>query len=153
MCEISRAQMAKNYFYEGYNCTQAVVLAFSDLFDVDKDTLLKISSSFGGGMGRLREVCGTVSGMFIVLGLLSGYCTPETGKIKSDHYANVQELARRFEEKNGTIVCRELLQLKEKHQQPIPQARTPEYYKKRPCPELVYCATQILDEFLKENSF
>ncbi|MCQ2441065.1 MAG: C-GCAxxG-C-C family protein [Clostridia bacterium] len=151
MSELSRAENAKNYFYMGYNCTQAVVLAFSDLSGADKDTLLKMASSFGGGMGRLREVCGTVSGMFLVLGLLHGYSTPETGQIKANHYADVQELARRFEEKHGSIVCRELLGLKEKREDPIPEKRTPEYYKKRPCPELVYSATEILSEFLEEK--
>ncbi len=150
--ELSRATLAKKYFLEGYNCTQAVVLAFADLFEIDQNALLSIASSFGGGMGRLREVCGTVSGMFIVMGLISGYCTPETGKVKADHYAHIQNLARCFEAQNGSIVCRELLKLDNKRDLPIPEARTAEYYKKRPCPELVKNAAQILDTYLSQNN-
>ena len=147
----TRAEVARQYFLDGYNCTQAVVLAFADRFPAERDTLLSVASSFGGGMGRLREVCGTVSGMFIVLGLLSGYATPETGQVKADHYADIQELARRFEVENGTIVCRELLGLTEKRQSPTPEPRTAEYYRKRPCPDLVACAARILEEFLQER--
>ena len=152
MKEISRAERAKQYFLEGYNCTQAVVKAFSDLYDGDIDTLIKISSSFGGGMGRLREVCGTVSGMFVVLGFVSGYSTPETGKVKADHYADIQELAQRFEKENGAIVCRELLGLKVKYSDYIPEERTPEYYKRRPCANYVYFAADTVDKYLKEKN-
>ncbi len=151
--ELSRATLAKNYFLQGYNCTQSVVLTFADLFEIDQNCLLSIASSFGGGMGRLREVCGTVCGMFIVMGLISGYHTPETGKVKADHYAHIQNLARCFEEQNGSIICRELLKLDNKRDLPIPDARTTEYYKKRPCPELVESAAQILDTYLLQNNF
>ncbi|MBR7071321.1 MAG: C_GCAxxG_C_C family protein [Clostridia bacterium] len=147
----ARGEKAKQYFLEGYNCTQAVVLAFADRCDIDRDTLLKLASSFGGGMGRLREVCGTVSGMFIILGLISGYATPEKGAKKAAHYADVQELARRFEAENGSIVCRELLGLSVKRQDPTPDPRTPQYYQKRPCPDLVAQAAEILEAFLAEQ--
>lgn len=147
----SRKESAKKYFLDGYNCTQAVVLAFEDILTIEKNTLLALSSSFGGGMGRLREVCGTVSGMFIVVGLLYGYPTPETGNIKAEHYAKIQELAKRFEEKNGSIVCRELLGLSERHSSPVPSPRTEDFYNSRPCPELVASAAEILDDFIKEN--
>ena len=146
-----RAQRAKRYFAEGYNCAQAMVLAFADVVAVPQDALLKISSSFGGGMGRLREVCGAVSGMFMVLGLLSGYDTPETGEKKKKLYAEVQELAHRVEEENGSIVCRELLALKEKRQDPTPDARTPQYYQKRPCLQLVAATAEIFENYLKEQ--
>ncbi len=146
-----RAQRAKRYFAEGYNCAQAMVLAFADVVAVPQDVLLKIASSFGGGMGRLREVCGAVSGMFMVLGLLSGYDTPETGEKKKELYAAVQELARRVENENGSIVCRELLSLQEKRQDPTPEARTPQYYKKRPCLQLVAATAEILENYLKEQ--
>ena len=101
--ETSRKERAMNNFLQGYNCTQSILLAFEDFIpEQDKDAFIRMSSSFGGGMGRLREVCGSVSGMFLVAGLLYGYEGPETGQIKADHYAKIQELAKRFEEKNGS---------------------------------------------------
>ncbi len=148
---MTRREAAMANFMKGYNCSQSIVLAFADLLHVDESELLKLSSSFGGGMGRLREVCGSVSGMFMVAGLLYGYDGPETGQIKADHYARIQELARRFEEKHGSIVCRELLGLSVRRDVPVPEARTAEYYKKRPCPDIIGDAAQILEEFIKEN--
>lgn len=146
---MTRKEQAMQNFYEGYNCTQAVVLAFSDLIPLEKESLLAMVSPLGGGMGRLREVCGSVSGMFLVLGALQGYSDPKTKEQKAQLYAKVQKLASEFEKRNGSIVCRELLGLKEKKQDPTPQERTPEYYKKRPCPELIGMAAEILEEFLK----
>ena len=149
---MTRREAAMANFMKGYNCSQSVVLAFADMFDIDEATLSKLSSSFGGGMGRLREVCGSVSGMFMVAGLLYGYDGPETGQLKADHYARIQELARRFEEKHGSIVCRELLGLSVRHDVPVPEARTSEYYKKRPCPEMIGDAAEILEQFLDEQN-
>ncbi len=149
---VARRELAMGNFLKGYNCAQSVVLAFADIIDIDTDTLIRISSSFGGGMGRLREVCGSVSGMFIVAGYLYGYGTPDTGELKSNHYSIIQELAHTFEQKNGSIVCRELLGLSVKEQSPIPEARTAEYYKKRPCKELIGMAAQILDDYISEHS-
>ncbi len=146
---MTRKEIAMENFLKGYNCSQSIVLAFSDLLDIDEKTLSKISCSFGGGMGRLREVCGSVSGMFMVIGLLYGYDGPETGAVKNDHYARVQELAKAFEEKNGSIICRELLGLNVKHDTPEASPRTAEYYKKRPCKEIIGCAAEILDEYIK----
>ena len=103
------AQKAMNLFKEGYNCSQSVFLAFKDLYGIDRHTALKLSSSFGGGMGRLREVCGSVSGMFLTAGILYGYDSPKDRSSKTEHYKRIQELARSFEELNGSIVCRELL--------------------------------------------
>ncbi len=148
---MSRRETAIANFMKGYNCSQSIVLAFSDLLKVDEASLSKLSSSFGGGMGRLREVCGSVSGMFMVAGLLYGYDGPETGQIKADHYTRVQELARRFEERHGSIVCRELLGLGVHHDTPLPEARTDGYYKKRPCPEIIGDAADILEQFINEN--
>ncbi|MBQ4362399.1 MAG: C_GCAxxG_C_C family protein [Oscillospiraceae bacterium] len=148
---MTRREAAMANFMKGYNCSQSIVLAFSDLLDIDEAALLKLSSSFGGGMGRLREVCGSVSGMFIVAGLLYGYDGPETGQTKADHYARIQELAHRFEEKHGSIVCRELLGLSVRHDIPVPEARTQQYYQKRPCPEIIGDAAQILDEFISSR--
>ncbi|MCR5279857.1 MAG: C-GCAxxG-C-C family protein [Lachnospiraceae bacterium] len=148
---MTRREAAMANFMEGYNCSQSLVLAFADMIPVDKATLSKMASSFGGGMGRLREVCGSVSGMFTVVGLLYGYDGPETGQVKADHYARIQELAHRFEETHGSIVCRELLGLSVHHDVPVPEARTSEYYKKRPCPEIIGDAAEILEEYIKEN--
>lgn len=148
---MSRKEDAMDYFSSGYNCAQSVVLAFSDLLPVDQDTLARLSSSFGGGMGRLREVCGAVSGMFLVAGLLYGFAGNVTRDEKAAHYARIQALAHAFAEKNGSIVCRELLGLNVKHDPPTPEARTPAYYQKRPCKELVGDAAEILEAFLAEQ--
>ncbi len=145
-----RGKAAMDLFLEGYNCSQAVTLAFSDLFDMDRQMLLRMSSSFGGGMGRLREVCGTVSGMFIVIGLLYGYEDPKAFEEKAAHYSRIQELARRFQACQGSIVCREILGLDKKQDSPVPEERTPEYYKKRPCPQLAGMAAVILEQYLEE---
>lgn len=148
---MSRREMAMANFLKGYNCSQSIVLAFEDMLPIDESMISKLASSFGGGMGRLREVCGSVSGMFMVAGLLYGYDGPETGQVKADHYARIQELARRFEEKHGTIVCREMLGLSVRHDVPVPEARTAEYYKKRPCAEIIGDAAEILEQYINEN--
>ena len=144
----SRKEIAMENFTKGYNCAQSLVLAFADLLEIDTDRLLKMASSFGGGMGRLREVCGSVSGMFLVAGLLYGYSGPESGDVKNDHYARIQDLAHAFEEKNGSIVCRELLGLTVRHDIPVAEARTEEYYRKRPCRELIGMAADLLDQLI-----
>lgn len=142
---------AGKYFEEGYNCSQSVVLAFADVCGLDNTTALKISSSFGGGMGRLREVCGAVSGMFMVAGLLYGYEDPKEQTGKKEHYARIQELAKAYEEENGSIVCRELLGLSQKKDEPTPALRTAEYYKKRPCQQLVRIAAGIMEEYIEKH--
>lgn len=144
------AKKAMELFKEGYNCSQAVFLAFEDLYDIDRKTALKLSSSFGGGMGRLREVCGAVSGMFMVAGILYGYDSPDNHEEKSAHYARIQELAKEFENINGSIVCRELLGLSKKNDEPVPEKRTDEYYKKRPCVQLVGIAAAIMENMLQK---
>ncbi|WP_028235394.1 C-GCAxxG-C-C family protein [Pseudobutyrivibrio sp. MD2005] len=148
---MTRREAAMANFKNGYNCSQSIVLAFEDLLPVDGSQMLKLASSFGGGMGRLREVCGSVSGMFMIAGLLYGYDGPETGQVKADHYARIQELAHRFEEKHGSIVCREMLGLNVKHDVPVPEARTAEYYKKRPCAEIIGDAAEILEQYINEH--
>lgn len=146
--KMTRKERAMKNFTDGYNCAQSVVLAYSDLLGLEEATLSRISCSFGGGMGRLREVCGSVSGMFLAAGLLYGYDGPETGKVKAEHYARIQELAHAFEERNGSIVCRELLGLKVKHDESTPSARTADYYRKRPCKELIGMSAEILEEYI-----
>lgn len=148
---VSRKEKAKALFMQGYNCSQSVTLAFSDMLGLDEKTLSRISCSFGGGMGRLREVCGAVSGMLIVAGLLYGYEGPESGKVKNDHYARIQELALKFEEQYGSIVCREMLGLKVRHDTPQSAPRTSDFYKKRPCPELIGAAAEILEEYISKH--
>lgn len=135
---------AEQLFRDGYNCSQAVVLAFADQLDADKNTLLLIASSFGGGMARMREVCGAISGMFMVAGLKQGFASPKDIEGKADHYKNLQKLAEAFKEENGDIKCRDLLGLPTGPDIPTPSERTPDYYKRRPCVELVRSAANIL---------
>ena len=144
---MSRAQQAKENFMNGLNCTQAVVLAFADLTGVPEETLKAAALPLGGGLGRLRETCGTVSGAAVTLGLLFA------GMGKAEMYALVQELARRFTAKNGAINCGKLLTGAglQVDTTPNPEKRTPEYYKKRPCPELVYDAAQIVEDLCRER--
>lgn len=148
---MTKKDQAMEYFTEGYNCSQSVVLAYKEYFQIDQENLAKIASSFGGGMGRLREVCGAMSGIAFVLGQLYGYDDPKAKQEKNDHYARVQLLAKQFEEKNGSIVCRELLGLNLKHDVPQAAERTAEYYKKRPCKEIVGIAAELLEEYIKEQ--
>ena len=136
---------AAELFVGGYNCAQAVAVAFSDVTGLDAKTSAKLISSFGGGMGRMREVCGAVSGMLFVAGILYGYDTPDD-TAKKAHYARVQELAGNFREQVGSIVCRELL--RDPPSDPNPTPRTAEFYKVRPCARFVVLAAQILDEYI-----
>ena len=137
---------AAELFLSGYNCAQSVLVAFSDLTGLDADFSAKFSSSFGGGMGRMREVCGAVSGMLMVAGLLYGYDTPGDDVSKKEHYARVQYLAGRFREEVGSIVCREIL--KNPPSDPNPSPRTAEYYAMRPCERMVYNAASLMDAFI-----
>ncbi len=143
----NRAEYGKELFLQGYSCAQAVVCAYADVLGIDESKLRRLASSFGGGMGRLREVCGTVSGMFMVAGLLYGSDVVGDRELKSAHYKLIQELAAKFREKNGSIVCRELLGLTRPEGTYVPEERTPEYYKKRPCAEFVRQAIEILEEY------
>lgn len=131
------SEKALELFKEGYNCSQAVFGAFSNDIGMELKSALRIASSFGGGMGRLREVCGAVSGMFMVAGILYGYDNPEEMEAKKEHYKLIQELAQRFKDINGTIVCRELLGLGKGPDNPTPESRTESYYTRRPCAESV----------------
>lgn len=152
--ESPRGQRALAQFKEGYNCSQAVALAFADLIGMDEKLLARVTSSFGGGMGRMREVCGAVSGMFFVAGALYGY--EEPGAVgqqeKAAHYARIQELAGEYRAVNGSIICRELLGINTLGaDQPTPELRTAEYYKKRPCGQLVMLAATIMESYIKEH--
>ena len=143
---MTHAEKAKAYFEQGYNCAQAVTLAFAEEMGVEKEMAAQMASSFGGGLGRLREVCGCVSGMALAAGALYGYSEPEAKEEKANHYALIQKLANEFKERNGSIICRELLAGINNDTNPVPEERTESYYKKRPCAELAYVAAQILEE-------
>lgn len=147
----SKSEQAMELFKQGYNCAQSVFAAFCEDLGIDFNTALKLSSSFGGGMGRLREVCGAVSGMFLVAGMKYGYTDPKDNKAKAAHYKLIQELASQFKKENCSIVCRELLGLDTGPDSPIPELRTDEYYKKRPCVELVGCAAGIMEELINKT--
>lgn len=148
---MTHGDKAKELFLEGYNCSQAVAGAFAKEMGMDFKTVARMVSSFGGGMGRLREVCGTVSGMFFVVGALYGYDEPGDFQGKKELYARVQDLAGRFKEKAGSIVCRELLGLEGKDTNPVPMERTKEYYERRPCPDMAKLAADILEEYILEK--
>ena len=146
---MGHAELAGELFMKGYNCAQAVVVAFCDLTGFERDYAARLSSSFGGGMGRMREVCGAVSGMLMLAGILYGYDTPGDDVRKKEHYALVQELAGKFRAQTGSIVCREIL--KNPPSDPNPTPRTAEFYKTRPCVRMVMLAAQILDDYIAEH--
>lgn len=151
---MSHAEKARELFMEGYSCAQSVVLAFAEELEavgIDRKSAARLSSSFGAGIGRMREVCGCVSGMALILGALYGYESPQAAEEKAQHYARIQRLAREFEREAGSMICRELLTGVTDDTQPVPEARTEEYYKKRPCANLTALAGGILEEYLKEK--
>lgn len=148
---MNKGEKAEKLFKQGYNCSQAVFAAFCDDLGIDSETAVKLASSFGGGMGRLREVCGAVSGMFMVAGLKAGYSDPTDSEAKKRHYALIQKMAKEFSQKNGSIICRELLGEDGADKNPNPAKRTSEYYKKRPCSELVKDAAEIAQKILFED--
>lgn len=147
----NKEKRARELFRSGYNCAQSVFCAFCEETGMKFEDALKLSSSFGGGMGRLREVCGAVSAMFMIAGILYGYTSPNNDEIKGQHYKRIQDLAEKFKEKYNTIICRELLGLEEKQDSPIPTKRTPEYYESRPCENFIGYAAQIIEELIELN--
>lgn len=140
----ARVARGVELFKSGYNCAQAVVGAFADLYDVPQNEALRMSASFGGGMGRMRLTCGAASGMFLLAGLENGCATTENPQKRAENYALVQELAAEFTEENGSLTCAELLGLRTgKIEPPTPSERTKEYYKQRPCAMMVESACRI----------
>ena len=147
---MDHSYQAAELFLNGSNCAQAIVVAFCDVTGMDPSLAARVSSSFGGGMGRMREVCGAVSGMLTVAGLLYGYEDPGEGDCnKKAHYQRVQNLAGQFREEIGSIVCREIL--KNPPSDPNPTPRTAEFYKTRPCTRMVMTAARILDRYIEEH--
>ena len=146
---MDHAMKAAELFLADYNCAQAVAVAFSDLTGLDEKASARMASSFGGGMGRMREVCGAVSGMFLVLGILYGYEDPADTGGKRQLYKDVQALAEKFREVNGSIICREIL--KNPPADPNPTPRTAEFYAQRPCARMVMTAAALLDDFIAQH--
>lgn len=147
---MDHSMIAGELFLGGCNCAQAVFLAFSDVTGMDRKLAARLSSPFGGGMGRMREVCGAVSGMLMVLGVCYGYDeTVEDDAQKKQLYQDVQALAGAFREECGSIICREIL--KNPPSDPNPTPRTAEFYVKRPCARMVMTAARLLDEFIAQH--
>lgn len=141
--KISKGEKAESLFLGGYNCSQAVAAAFAEEINMSDEEIARLTMGFGGGIGRMREVCGTVSGMAFVISALYA----DEGK--ASVYEKIQAVAEKFEKENGSIICRELLGLdKNSNRNPVPEPRTEQYYKKRPCNQLVHLAADILEDFL-----
>ena len=146
----ARAEQAVNNFKNGYNCAQAVYMAYADFFGMEPKTAAIIAAPLGAGIGRMREVCGTVSGAALVAGLAVPCDNPNDTTSKARCYALVQQVADRFRQENGSIICRELLGIAPIKESPIPSPRTEAYYKKRPCIELVRMSATFIGEELKK---
>ena len=146
-----REQKAGELFKAGYNCCQAVAMTFADVLGLSEDEVARLASGFGGGMGRMREVCGTVSAMTMVAGAMIPATDVNDKEAKTANYALVQEMADEFKKLNGSIICRELLGLSKPEGTPVPSDRTPEYYKKRPCGELCSIAAGIVARKLEKQ--
>lgn len=144
------AAHAAELFESGYNCAQAVAVAFCDVTGLDEKAAAAIASSFGGGMGRMREVCGAVSGMLLVAGILYGYDTPGDDSVKAAHYQLVQQMADQFRQEAGSIICRDIL--KNPPSDPKPTKRSAEFYQMRPCTKMVYLAAEILSQVISDRS-
>ena len=144
-----RVERAKALFHEGFNCSQAVFAACADIYGITDESLaLRLASSFGGGIGRMRQTCGAACGMFMLAGLQNGSFTPGDAEGKKNNYTLVQDLATKFKAENGSLICAELLGIAPKSQEPTPEARTAAYYQKRPCAEMVASAVRIYLENL-----
>lgn len=149
---MTKKEKAQNLFLGGYNCAQSVFAAFCEETGLDEKTALRLSSPFGGGMGRMREVCGAFSGMLMVIGLLYGYDETDSYQTKKELYEKVQNTAALFRRESGSIICREILKLPKGANDPTPEKRTKEYYSKRKsCIDTVGLAAQIMEEFIRNN--
>ncbi|MDE7014727.1 MAG: C-GCAxxG-C-C family protein [Kineothrix sp.] len=144
----SRVEKAVKTFESGFGCAQSVFSTYADLFGMDRETALKLASPMGGGMGRMREVCGAVSAMALLAGLKDGNTDPSNEEGKERIYLLVRQMSDKFREVNGSIICRELLGLLEREESAKPERRTEEYYASRPCSRLVASAARIIEENL-----
>ncbi len=144
-----RADRAKRMFLEGYNCSQSVVGAFADLFGYDQVTAMKFAEGLGGGMGRMRLTCGAVAAMAVLASMKMSTGLPGDLKRRGEIYAVIQKMANAFKEKNGTVICAELLGAAlPKDDSPTPEARTPDYYRRRPCADKIYECALIVEQYL-----
>ena len=146
---MNRADRAEELFRLGYNCGQSVFAAFADVVGMSVEEAAKIASPFGAGFGKLREVCGAVSGMTLLAGYLEGYDDPKDAESKKELYRLIQKMCAEFEEKQGSIICRNLLGLKPGEDLAEPAARTEEYYRSRPCVGACRTAAEIVEKYLK----
>lgn len=147
----NRVIRATDNFKAGYNCSQSVVAAYADLYDFTTEQALKMSASFGGGIGRMRQTCGAACGLFQLVGLDCGTVAADDRAGKSHNYAVVQSLAERFKSENGSLICSELLGLRKPEGSPEAEVRTEAYYKKRPCVKMVKTAARIFGQYLLEK--
>ncbi len=147
----SRVDKAVETFESGFGCAQSVFSTYADLFGMDRETALKLASPMGGGIGRMREVCGAVSAMALLAGLKDGNTNPEDEEGRERIYLLVREMSDRFRKENGTIICREVLGILDREQSARPDKRTEEYYASRPCSRLVASAARIVEEILLKN--
>lgn len=145
---MDRSDRAEELFRQGYNCGQAVFAAFSDIAGVTAEEAAKIASPFGAGFGKMREVCGAVSGMTLLAGYLQGYSDPADHEGKKELYALIQEMCREFEEAEGSLICRDLLGLNKGEDIAEPAVRTEEYYQNRPCVGACRKAAEIAEKYL-----
>ena len=144
MCDY--VERARNNFLQGYSCAQSVLAAFAEPIGLTEEQALMLSSSFGAGIGRLREVCGALSSLLMVHGMLEGYAT-SSAEDKAAHYERVQQLCERFRSEMGSIICRDLLG-ESASTVPKPDARTDAYYASRPCLKAVECAARLAAEIV-----
>jgi len=150
---MTKHEKAQEFFRKGYNCSQSVFATFCQDLGMDLETGLKLSSSFGGGMGGLRQVCGAVTAMFMIAGLKYGYTDANDNNLKNQHYKLIQGLAKQFTDKFGSIICKDLLlsNANIKKDVSLPEKRTSEYYKVRPCEMFVVYATELIEKMLNEK--
>lgn len=148
---VSRVEEAVRTFEAGYTCAQSVFVTYADLFGIDRETALKLTSAMGGGIGRMREVCGAVSSMALLAGLKEGNTDPANEEGKEKIYLLTRQLAEKFKQRHGTIICRELLGIEGMEKSARPSERTESYYNSRPCSELVKTAAEIIEEMLLED--
>lgn len=144
------SELAKALFLEGYNCSQSVSAAYADAFGLDRDTMLRLSTSFGAGIGRMRKTCGAVCGMFIIAGLKTGTISGEDQEGKQKNYETVRAMADAFRKKNQSTTCMTLLGLRKAEKSARPSERTPDYYQSRPCLKMVLDACAIIEEFFPD---
>lgn len=148
----TRMKRAEELFMQGFNCAQSVAAAFADIYGYTEEQMLRVSAGFGAGIGRMRMSCGAFNAMALLAGLENGSVTPGDQQGKSANYKTVQDLAARFQEEHGSLICAELLELK--RGTPLSyqaSERTAEYYQKRPCVRQIISAARIYAEFLESQ--